>query len=84
MSSRGESSRLFSRKQRSLGGPKAPQLQTRARGKFTSEKTSSPVAVPTATEKKLALSMPHSFSMDIAVSPLVTDGASSLFVRRKV
>ena len=31
--------------------------------------------VPTATVKKLALPKPHSSSMDLAVSPLVTDGA---------
>ena len=83
MSSRGESSRLFSRKQRSLSRRKAPRLQTRARGKFTSEETSSPVAVPTATEKKLALSTQHSSSMDIAVSPLVKDGASSSLCEMK-
>ncbi len=33
--------------------------------------------VPTATGKKLALPKPHSSSMDLAVSPLVTDGAST-------
>ena len=77
MSSRVESSRLLGRKQRSFRRRKAPQPQTRAFGKFTSEETSSPVAVPTATEKKLALPLPHSSSMDIALRPLVTDGASS-------
>ena len=33
--------------------------------------------VPTATGKKLALPKPHSSSMDLAVSHLVTDGAST-------
>ena len=31
--------------------------------------------VPTATGKKLTLPKPHSSSMDLAVSPLITDGA---------
>ena len=51
-------------------------------GKSNGEETS-PVAVPTATEKKLALPVPHSSSMDIAVSPLVTDGASSSLCEMK-
>ena len=46
-------------------------------GKATSKETSSPEVVPTATGKKLALPKPHSSSMNLAVSPLVTDGAST-------
>ena len=77
MSSRVESSRPLGRKQRSLCRRKMWPRVLGAFGKVTSEETSSPVAVPTATGKKLALSMLHSSSMDLAVSPLVTDGACS-------
>ena len=73
MSSRGISSCLSGRKQRSLRRPRKRIHPRRKSGKFTVEETS-PVAAPTATEKKLALPKPHSSSMDIAVSPLVTDG----------
>ena len=73
MSSRGISSCPSGRKQRSLRHPRKRIYPRRKSGKFTVEETS-PVVAPTATEKKLALLKPHSSSMDIAVSPLVTDG----------
>ena len=43
--------------------------------KVSSKETSSPEVVPTATGKKLTLAKPHSSSMDLVVSPLITDGA---------
>ena len=86
MSSHDESCRPLGRKQCSVRGPKT---RCRALGMFrkaTSKETSSPEVAPTATGKKLALPKPHFSSMDIAVSPLVTDGASFLiqFVRLMV
>ena len=82
MSSRGESSCPSGRKQRSLRRPKKRIHPRRMSGKFTVEETS-PVAVTTASEKKLALPLPHSSSTDIAVSPLVTDGTCSSICEMK-
>ena len=67
------------RKQRSLRRRKN-QNRPRVSGKFekvTSEETSSPVAIPTTSGKKLALAKLQSSSMDLSVNPLVTDGACS-------
>ena len=77
MSSREESCRPLGRKQRSLRRRKTCPRDLGMFGKASSKETSSPEVVPTATGKKLALPKPHSSSMDLAVSPLVTDGASS-------
>ena len=49
-------------KQRSVRRKKRPKVLGKI-GKVTSEETSSPVAVPTSTGKKLALPMPHLSSM---------------------
>ena len=76
MSSHGKSTCPSGSKQHSLRHPKKRIHPRRMSGKFTVEETS-PVAVPTASEKKLALPLPHTSSTDIAVSPLVTDGACS-------
>ena len=76
MSSRGISSCPSGRKQRSLRRPRKRIHPRRMSGKFTVEETS-PVAAPTASEKKLALPLPHTSSTDIAVSPLDTDEACS-------
>ena len=83
MSSRGISSCPSGRKQRSLRRPRKWIDLRKMSGKFTVEETS-PVAVPTASEKKLALPLPHTSSTDIAVSPLVTDGACSSSSEMKV
>ena len=75
MSSRDESCLPLGCKQRSLRHCK---MHSRALGLFekaSGKETSSTEVVPTATGKKLALPKPHSSSMDLAVSPLVTDGA---------
>ena len=72
MYSRDESCRPLGRKQRSLY-----RRKRRTFGKASSKETSSPEVVPTATGKKLVLPKPHSSSMDLAVTPLVTDGAST-------
>ena len=77
ISSRDEPCRPLGRKQRSVRGPKTRCPALGIFGKATSKETSSPEVVPTATGKKLALPKPHFSSMDIAVGPLVTDGASS-------
>ena len=74
MSSRSETCLPLGRKQRSIRRRKVRPQSSKLFGKATSEETSSPMGAPTATEKKLALPKPHSSSMDIAVSPLVTDG----------
>ena len=75
MSSHDESCHPSGRKQRSLRRhnmwPRSSMLFVKA----SSEETSSSVAVPTATGKKLARPKPHSSSMDLVVSSLVTDGA---------
>ena len=76
MSSRGVSSCPSGRKQRSLRHPRK-RINTRRRsGKFTEEETS-PVDASSASEKKLALPLPHTSSTDIAVNPLATDEACS-------
>ena len=77
MSSHDESGRPLGRKQRSVHRGKKRCRSFGMFGKDTSKETSSPEVVPTATGKKLALPKPHSSSMDSAVSPLVTDGAST-------
>ena len=69
MSSRSETCLPLGRKQRSIRRSKVRPRSSNLFGKATSEKISSPVGAPTATEKKLALHKPHSSSMDIAVSP---------------
>ena len=74
MSSRSETCLPLGRKQRSIRRRKVRPQSSKLFGKATSEETSSPMGAPTATEKKLALPKPHSSSMDIAVSPIVTDG----------
>ena len=71
-----ESSCPSGRKQLSLRRPRKRIQPRRMSGKFTVEETS-PVAAPAASEKKLALPLPHTSSTDIAVTPLATDGASS-------
>ena len=75
MSSRDESCRPSGPKKCSFRRHKMWPRSSILFGKASSEETSSPVAVPTATGKNLALPKPHSSSMDLAVSPLVTDGA---------
>ena len=75
MSSRDESCLPLGRKQRSIRRRKVRPRSSKLFGKATSEESSSPVVAPTATVKKLALPKPHSSSMDLAVSTLVTDGA---------
>ena len=77
MSSRSETCLPLGCKQRSIRRHKVRSRSSKLFGKATSEETSSPVVATTATAKKLALPKPHSSSMDIAVSPLVTDGAST-------
>ena len=75
MSYRDESCRPLGRKQHSL---RLCKTRSRALGLFekvSSKETSSPEVVPTATGKKLTLPKPHSSSMNLAVSPLITDGA---------
>ena len=77
MYSRVETCAPLGRKQRSVRRRKVRPRSSKLFGKGTSEETSSPVVAPAATVKKLALPKPHSSSMDIAVSPLVTDGPST-------
>ena len=77
MSCHDGSSRPLGRKQRYFRRRKTRPRALRLFEKSSSEETSSPVVVPTACGKKLALPMPHSPSTDLAVSPLVTDGACS-------
>ena len=75
MSSRDESCRPLGRKQRSL---RLCKTRSRALGLFekvNSKETSSPEVVPTANGKKLPLPKPHSSSIDLGVSCLITDGA---------
>ena len=74
MSSQSETCLPLGCKQRSIRRHKMQPQSSKLFGKAMSEETSSPVGAPTATEKKLALPKLHSSSMDIAVSPLVTDG----------
>ena len=61
-------------KQRSVHRRKRPRAFGFAE-KVSSEETSSPVAVPTATGKKLALPMPCSSSTECSVSSQATDRA---------
>ena len=68
---------LSGRKQRSLRRRKMRPRALRLFEKASSGETSSPVVVPTASGKKLALPKPHSSSKDLAVGPLVTDGSST-------
>ena len=70
------------RKQYSLHRKKRPRVLEKFQKVVTSEETSSPVAVPTATGKKLALAKPQSSSVEHSVSSPATDracGPDSLF-----
>ena len=62
-------------KQRSVHRKRRPRAFGFAK-KVSSEETSSPVAVPTATGKKLALPMPHTSSAECSVSSPAIDRAS--------
>ena len=77
MSSRGETCLPLGHKQHSVRRRKVRPRSSKLFGKASSEETSPPVVAPTATVKKPALPKPQSSSMDIAVSPLVTDGPST-------
>ena len=71
----GESSKRA--KQRSVRRKKRPRVFGGSQ-RVSSEETSSPVAVPTATGKKLALPKPcSSSSMEHSVGSPATDGACS-------
>ena len=71
-----EASQFLKCKQCSLRRPRKRIHPRRRSGKFTVVETS-PVTAPTASEKKLALPLPHTSSTDIAVTPIATDEACS-------
>ena len=73
MSSKGDGS-SYRAKQRSVQRRKRPRVFGFTK-RVSSEETSSPVAVPTATGKKLALPIPSTSSAEYSVSSPAADSA---------